>query len=1032
VAVKVLGAEGSGYLDTVASGIIYAADIGAKVINLSLAGPMGAQTLENAVNYAWDSGALVVAAAGNDGADTRVYPAAYANAIAVASTNEEDHRSCFSNYGEGYISVAAPGELILGAVPDQGYGTYSGTSLSAPHVSGLGGLLFSKDPAPTNEQARTLIETTSEDLGATGTDAYFGTGRINAHRAVTGDDSQTIPPAGLFSDDITASGYAHARKLARDVSGTLHLVWHSRDGEQYRVLYATSSDGGVTWIGPDIVFESSAETYHPALAVDETTIYVAFPTKHNSSRYRIFFRRKPLSGGTWSPPLILMGDPYHAVRPDLYYDPSNGTLHLVASSFDDAPYVYHTSSEDGGGNWSEVSQVNVDSTGGQRTRYADVHANGSNIYIAGRTVEFTWFGLIPRYRVFTIRYSDNGDTWGDLTELAVYDGLFSGEYGASLAGAGDRLYLAYEHAGAVYFRRSEDGAAWSGAENVGSGAWPSMTQATDGQAWLMWGSGGNLSLRHYTGTAWDPAETVGGGNYPNLKLGTTGGFFEWVATHCSGAPFRLIYGSHGLVANNPPVANDVSATGDEDSVIPWTPSVSDPDQDPLTCSIVSQPTNGSASVDSDCASGTYTPNLDFNRSDSFTYKANDGKEDSNIAAVSVTVNPVNDAPVANDDSATTQEDTPITIDVLANDTDVDGDTLTVTNLAQPSNGTATLDAGPTVTYAPNPGFVGEDTFTYTANDGTFDSNVATVTVTVEAVNDPPVASDDSAATQEDTPVTIDVLANDTDPDGDALTVTNLTQPSNGTATLNADQTVTYTPKADFNGTDSFTYTANDGKDDSNVATVTVTVEAVNDAPVANNDSATTQEDTAVTINVLANDTDPDGDALTVPNLTQPSNGTAILNPEQTVTYTPNPGFVGDDTFTYTANDGTLDSNVATVTVAVNPGVPTAYVRIDMSKRSIWKWWRATATVTITENAAGGPPIAGATVEANWSGAYERNVSGTTNKDGKVSFRTGWITNSGNVCFTVDRVVKDGQEYDLDGNAADCISGGSSRSRSSGE
>ncbi len=556
MAVKVLSANGSGTLDAVANGITYAADNGARVINMSLGGPTGSATLESAVNYAWNRGLVVVAAAGNNGDSAPFYPAAYSNAMAIASTNASDYRSCFSNFAS-YMSVAAPGESIysttlVDANGQDTYGTFSGTSMATPHAAGLAGLLFSQDLTRSNAQVRSLIESTAEDLGPTGRDAYFGYGRINAYRAVQGDTTPTVPPAGLFSDDLTATGYAHARKLAREANGTLHLVWYGKDNGQYRVLYATSSDNGTSWSSPQVVFASSAETFHPALAVDEVYVYVAFPSKDGAPVYRVFFARKPLTGGEWSSPVALLGNPYHAVRPDLYVDPSNGRLHLVASSFDDAQYVYYTSSGDGGATWGPIQQVNMASTGGQRTRYAVVHANGTHVYIAARTVEFTFFGLVPRYRVVTIRSLDDGNSWNSLTELAIHDGLYTGEYGVSLAGVGDRLYLVYEHAGAIYFRRSDGGASWSGAEDLGAGGWPSLAQGDDGQAWLVWESGGSLMFRRYTGSSWDLLETVlpgsgrSKGYYPNLKRGASAGLVEWAATNCSGAPYRLMYGSRAL------------------------------------------------------------------------------------------------------------------------------------------------------------------------------------------------------------------------------------------------------------------------------------------------------------------------------------------------------------------------------------------------------------------------------------------------------------------------------------------------------
>jgi len=153
--------------------------------------------------------------------------------------------------------------------------------------------------------------------------------------------------------------------------------------------------------------------------------------------------------------------------------------------------------------------------------------------------------------------------------------------------------------------------------------------------------------------------------------------------------------------------------------------------------------------------------------DSFTYKANDGEKDSNAASVSIVINPANDQPMAEDDSAATAEDEPVIIDVLANDSDPDGDTLSVNWVSQPANGTASNN-GSTVAYAPGPDFHGTDTFTYTASDGNGGAATATVTVAIAAVNDPPIAQDDSNSTDEDAPVIILVLLNDTDPDGDGL------------------------------------------------------------------------------------------------------------------------------------------------------------------------------------------------------------------------------------------------------------------------
>jgi outer membrane protein OmpA-like peptidoglycan-associated protein len=288
--------------------------------------------------------------------------------------------------------------------------------------------------------------------------------------------------------------------------------------------------------------------------------------------------------------------------------------------------------------------------------------------------------------------------------------------------------------------------------------------------------------------------------------------------------------------------------------------------------------------------------------------------------------PTNQKPVARDDAATINQDSPgELINVLANDSDPDGDVLVVERVTQPTHGAVTNSVNG-VMYKPSPGFFGTDVFTYVASDGRGgSSNTATVTVTVPqggngGQNHPPSAKDDSAITDEGQPVTVSVLANDTDPDGDSLEVSATTPPANGSVANNG-KTVTYIPKPGFFGVDRFTYVASDGRGgSSNAATVTVTVRqggngGQNQPPNANDDSASTSAGRAVTISVLANDTDPDGDSLTVSATTQPTNGT-VTNNGSNVTYTPNPGFRGVDVFAYTASDRRGGTDSANVTVTI--------------------------------------------------------------------------------------------------------------------
>ena len=278
----------------------------------------------------------------------------------------------------------------------------------------------------------------------------------------------------------------------------------------------------------------------------------------------------------------------------------------------------------------------------------------------------------------------------------------------------------------------------------------------------------------------------------------------------------------------------------------------------------------------------------------------------------------NAAPSAVNDVVTTNEDTAVTFNVLTNDSDADGDTLTVSGNTQPTNGTGATTVSPSgsSTYTPNANYNGTDSFTYTVTDGT-DSSTATVTITVTAVNDPPVSISGTATTPEETAVTIPVA---TDVDSTALTAT-CSSSAGGGIVDGGLGSVTFTPPLNFNGSTQISCSVVDGQGapTATPATVTVSVTAVNDPPIANPDSAEVNQNASVVISVLANDTDVDLDSLTVGigTLSTPGHGTAVIE-GTSIRYTPVPGFSGTDSFTYKAFDGTANSNAATVTVTVFP------------------------------------------------------------------------------------------------------------------
>jgi len=284
-------------------------------------------------------------------------------------------------------------------------------------------------------------------------------------------------------------------------------------------------------------------------------------------------------------------------------------------------------------------------------------------------------------------------------------------------------------------------------------------------------------------------------------------------------------------ANQPPQANDDTATTPQDTavVINVIGNDSDPNGnlDPATLTVVNPPANGTASV-SGAGQITYTPQGGFSGADNFTYRLCDTQGACDTAVVTVTVTAANSPPVANDDSATTPQDTQVVINVIANDSDVDNnlDLSTVAVVDPPGNGAASVSGGGQISYTPQAGFNGADSFTYQICDTDGACDTAVVTITVTATNSPPVANDDTATTLAGANVPIDVTANDTDPDGnlDPSTVTVVDEPANGDTEVDGNTgQISYTPAGNFTGIDSFTYQICDTEGACDTATVTVTV-----------------------------------------------------------------------------------------------------------------------------------------------------------------------------------------------------------------
>jgi VCBS repeat-containing protein len=439
------------------------------------------------------------------------------------------------------------------------------------------------------------------------------------------------------------------------------------------------------------------------------------------------------------------------------------------------------------------------------------------------------------------------------------------------------------------------------------------------------------------------AAVVTGPGHGTLTLNADGSFTYTPAANFNGTDSFTYRASDGSLTSDPatvtmtvtpvsdpPAATDDAYNTDEDTPLTVAaPGVlandTDPDGNQLSAVLGSGPSHGTLTFNAN-GSFTYTPAVNFNGSDSFTYRASDGALTSNVATVAITVSAVNDTPTAAADAYSTAEDTALTVNapgVLANDSDADGNQLSAELGSGPSHGTLTLDADGSFIYTPAANYHGTDSFSYRASDGGLESGLTTVAITVSAVNDTPTAADDAYSTAEDTALTVaapGVLGNDSDLDGDSLSATVESPPAHGSLSLNANGSFTYTPAANYNGSDSFTYRASDNTAESSPATVTITVSAVNDAPTAATDAYATAEDSAMTVGtpgVLANDSDPDGNTLSAVLASGASHGTLSLNGNGSFTYTPAANYNGSDSFTYRASDGTLASNLATVTITVS-------------------------------------------------------------------------------------------------------------------
>ncbi len=393
---------------------------------------------------------------------------------------------------------------------------------------------------------------------------------------------------------------------------------------------------------------------------------------------------------------------------------------------------------------------------------------------------------------------------------------------------------------------------------------------------------------------------------PDANFTSKDSFLYWVNDTKADSQKESITINILKTPNTKPVADDKFVILNEDENKTILLSATDKEQSVLTYTIKSQPKKGNLTITGD--SVEYMPFKNFNGTDFFTYVANDGYADSDTAVVDITVNPVNDMPVANPQNLLTDEDSNISLSLSGYD--VDGVIKEYIVTSRPLNGILNC-SGALCTYLPNENYFGSDVFEFIVSDGNLSSKPAKINITVTPKNDVPVAYDKTVEVNEDENVSFYLDASDVENDIQSFFI--VTEPSNGTVLLDSNSVV-YTPKPDFNGNDSFTFRVRDSFSESLDATVNIVVKPVNDKPIASNYTFSLDEDSSVDINLSAVDVDDTNLVYKIVN--QPMHGILDANAPN-MRYIPDSDYFGEDSFSYVASDLKTDSNEATVTLTIN-------------------------------------------------------------------------------------------------------------------